>query len=352
MKLVDYINSDADWKDSIEILPQSELGVKFSTQPITTHNNLHGHFHSYINKVKSYKHDDPFVALVSDIEIHSHNQSGSISAIKNEIKFEDISTSYEFNPPINPTLIYDDLCVLLSLDSGFNYFHWLCQILPRVKLLQDFNLNWGDISNILIPKITGNFVKESLHKLRVPLYKCVQQEESQIYKFKNLIIPSRPNRHIYLTKWSLDFLKQTFLKKDYRQNLKLYIPRYPAVGRSILNERELWGILKNKGYKKIDTSCMSISRQAKLFNSASHIVAPHGASLANLSFCQPNTKVIEIFNEDYFTILYWNICNILNLKYGYLICKNHDSDEIQNKRKNIIVDIQDFKKIMCKIDNS
>lgn len=352
MKLLDYINTNTDWKDSITKLPQSELGIKFSTQPISIDNNSNTYFNNYINKVKSYKHDDPFVALVSDIEIHSHNQSGSISAIKDKIKFEDISTSYEFNLPVNSTPTYNDLCVLLSLDSGFNYFHWLCQILPRVKLLQDFNLNWGNISNILIPKITGNFVRESLHKLRIPLSKCLQQEESQIYKFKNLIIPSRPNRHIYLTKWSLDFLKQTFLKKNYRQHLKLYIPRYPAVGRSILNERELWGMLKNKGYKKIDTSCMSISRQAKLFNSASHIVAPHGASLANLSFCQPNTKVIEIFNEDYFTILYWNICNILNLKYGYLICKNHEPNEIQNKRKNIIVDMQDFKKIMCKIDNS
>ena len=350
MNLNEYISLNLNWSDTISLFPDPDLGVKFSLTPNHLGANLHPSFEGYINKVKFYKHKDPYVASIYNLTIQSHNLSGSVTAIKDSIKFNDISSSYEFNNQTFTTSEVKGLHVLLSLDSGSNYFHWLCQLLPRIKLLSDYDLNYSKINGILIPHISDNIISESFSKLKVPQKLCINQKQSHIYNFKQMIVPSRPNRHIYFTQWSLDFLKSTFLKKDYKQNLKLYIFRDPKYGRSIINNNEVWHFLKKMGYIKVDPDGISISKQAKLFNKASHVIGSHGASLANLSFCQPNTKVIEFFNQNYITPLYWNLCNILKLKYGYLISRNKDINQSTNKRKNLYIDIDSLKEIINKLD--
>jgi len=40
---------------------------------------------------------------------------------------------------------------------------------------------------------------------------------------------------------------------------------------------------------------MSVLEQIELFSNADVVIGTHGAGLANILFCKPNTKVIEIF---------------------------------------------------------
>lgn len=350
MNLNEYIDLNLNWSDTISLFPDPDLGVKFSLVPNHIDENLHPIFQSYINKVKFYKHKDDYVASVYNLIINSHNCSGSITATKDLIKFDDISSSYQFNSQPASTSEMKGLYVLLSLDSSSNYFHWLCQLLPRIKLLSDYSLDYSKINGILVPHVAQRTMLESFSTLKVPEKLCINQRSDHIYNFNQMIVPSRPNRHIYFTQWSLDFLKNSFLKKDYKQNLKLYIFRDPKYGRSIINNNEVWHFLKKNGYMKVNLDGISISKQAKLFNKASHVISPHGASLANLCFCQPNTKVIEFFNQKYITPLYWNLCNILKLKYGYLICKNKHLSQNTNKRKKLYINIEDLKQVINKLD--
>ena len=52
--------------------------------------------------------------------------------------------------------------------------------------------------------------------------------------------------------------------------------------------------LKAKDFNIITFSDYSISDQIKLFYNANNIVGLHGAGFANIVFCNPNTKIIEL----------------------------------------------------------
>ena len=44
---------------------------------------------------------------------------------------------------------------------------------------------------------------------------------------------------------------------------------------------------------------MTVAQQAELLASAKVVVAPHGAGLSNVVFCETNTPLIEIMHPDY-----------------------------------------------------
>ena len=144
------------------------------------------------------------------------NDVGSITVLDESGNvFEDISSQYKFknDDEVNPINLSGDN-VLLTLDSGSNYFHWLCQLLPRIKkLLQDNGIDWSKINKILIPEIRGDFVKDSLKALNVPFDKIIEQKKNDLYSFESLIIPCKPNNHIYISRWSIEFKIYIFKEK-------------------------------------------------------------------------------------------------------------------------------------------
>jgi hypothetical protein len=69
---------------------------------------------------------------------------------------------------------------------------------------------------------------------------------------------------------------------------------------------------------------MSIANRIKLFQEAEIVVGAHGAELANLLFCAPGTRVIELMPDVHFRPAFWAIANKLGLVHGMLGCATHD----------------------------
>jgi capsular polysaccharide biosynthesis protein len=64
---------------------------------------------------------------------------------------------------------------------------------------------------------------------------------------------------------------------------------------------------------------MPFPEQVRLFQSAKYIVAPHGAGLANLVFCQPGASVVEILPSEQTNLCYWLLSQQVSLKYYYVL---------------------------------
>ena len=80
----------------------------------------------------------------------------------------------------------------------------------------------------------------------------------------------------------------------------------------------------------------TLSEQIKLFMQAKIIISSHGSGLCHLIWCQPGTKVIEIFaTNDSRKIIFESYAKFLNLSYVRFEC----SDEI--KTTDIDIDIPD-----------
>ena len=83
-----------------------------------------------------------------------------------------------------------------------------------------------------------------------------------------------------------------------------------------MNEEEIIQYLVNFGFKACTLSNMSVKDQVELFSKAECIVTPHGAAFSDIiSFCNPNTKIVDIFPPDYTNVCFWVLANILKLDY-------------------------------------
>ena len=104
--------------------------------------------------------------------------------------------------------------------------------------------------------------------------------------------------------WILDFLREKFLGKKNENKFprKFYIDRSDSKSnhrhlRKILNEEEVKNFLKKRGFSILTLSDLSFIDQTKLFYNASEIVGLHGAGFANLIFCKPGTKILELKSD-------------------------------------------------------
>lgn len=199
---------------------------------------------------------------------------------------------------------FDGRLVVLSSHDQHQWYHWLLQVLPRLKLLVESGIEYDKICiyNLELP-----WQKQSLaivmDSLNIPSERLFIVDPDEAIEAKTLIVPSVPysrklKQRKILPQWLSQFLQTTFLKNDGSMRPKrIYISRSAAKVRKIVNEDELSAFLITKGFVVLHLENVSVHDQANYFHNAEVIISPHGSGLSNLVFCRPGTVVIEI---DYF----------------------------------------------------
>jgi capsular polysaccharide biosynthesis protein len=159
--------------------------------------------------------------------------------------------------------------------------------------------------------------------------------------------------HGIFPRWAIDYLRYEFLEKREVQPRtgfeRLYISRASASKRKLINEVEVMHYLHRFGFRSVTLETMPVTEHARLFASAKAVVAPHGAGLTNLMFCQPGTKVIEIFSPNHMHTCYPIISNHVKLDHYYLVGQGTRPPEYINPRNHaddITVNLKDLQHIM------
>lgn len=212
------------------------------------------------------------------------------------------------------------------------YGHWLVDVLSRLALLEMFNI---DYDWLYVP-MHLSFMKESLVAWGVDIRKIIEPIEGNEYiQADELIVPSLPFRRdfckddlvldlfcmtCFCSKWYVDFLRNKILSlvknelfiSDFSK--KIFISRKDASRRKIINEDEIYALFEERGFKRFNMSDYSFLEQVALFQQAEAIVAAHGSALANLIFCQPGAKIVEIFQNRPDSSFYY-LAQLVDLNY-------------------------------------
>ncbi len=227
--------------------------------------------------------------------------------------------SLEELPPLEEI---DGTVAVLSGLSGHVYYHWMIDVLPRIGILGRSGIDLTQIDWFVVNSVRRPFQWQTLNALGIPAKKIIESDRHPHLQAKQLVVPSFPG-HLDWVPWgTTEFLRQAFapgetLKtSDYPE--RIYISRAKASYRQVLNQGEVTDLLSQFGFVSVVLEVMSVAEQIALFACARAIVAPHGAGLTNLVFCQSGTKVIEIFSPNYLRTDYWMISQQLKLKHYYL----------------------------------
>jgi len=244
---------------------------------------------------------------------------------------------------------------VLSLLTGGagnnNYWHWLFDVLPRLGIYNKI-FNFNEIDFFLFPDLKKKFQNQSIDCLNLPFHKRISSEKYRHIETDRLIVTEHP----YVVKndatgsiqnlptWILLWLRKNFLNKNKTKKTpkKIYIDRKDAVSghkhmRSVLNESEVKDFLLKKNFSIISLSDYHFKEQVKMFYNAKIIVGLHGAGFANLVFCKPKTKVIELKSLSAGKVIE-NLSKKMNLKYSSVASKSQNKS-FKYQQGNIIVSL-------------
>jgi capsular polysaccharide biosynthesis protein len=77
-------------------------------------------------------------------------------------------------------------------------------------------------------------------------------------------------------------------------NHRIYVSRFGARARRMLNEQALVDALKPLGFRIIAGEGLSFADQVRTFANANFIIGAHGAGLVNAAFARPNSTLFEL----------------------------------------------------------
>lgn len=242
---------------------------------------------------------------------------------------------------------------VFSLMSGggakYLLYHWMLETVPKMHLF----LQSGEIdkdSYFVIPNQRMQYQKEFLKHFGIDASRIIDEEEIHHVEADWLYVSSHIKYYDHHPKWSCDFLCNTVVPVPIKNpNRLIYISRGDASrNRRVENEPQLEAALSELGFESVQLSPLTIYEKAHVFNSASIIVAVHGGGLANLVYCQPGTKVLEIFPDQYVRHAYYDIADKRGLQYDYMLlpASGEAQDALQGQKLGVALDVE---KVMAKV---
>ena len=256
---------------------------------------------------------------------------------------------------------------VLSLITGgganHNYWHWLFDVLPRLNLCSKI-LKLNEVNYFLFPNLLKKFQTETLDFLNIPNHKRLSSEKFRHVKADRLIVTDHPvmvsgdatkdtkNIPGWISKW----LKDSFLNKKEnngeKNKKKIYIDRNDNLKsqqeeRSISNESEVKKYLLNNNFISVKLHDINFIDQVNLFNNAECVVGLHGGGFANIVFCKPGTKIVELRSIQAGPPIE-NLAKKNNLNYNSITVESKKTEKYNypNQQGAIEVPIKDLNKIL------
>lgn len=166
---------------------------------------------------------------------------------------------------------------------------------------------WGYSFRDVPNRISGeSFMATLPHCSVVP---CINPDDNQFWvAILNDDERSLEMDQISFQSWHADVLETDRFRPELLQSVRkafsdsvtdkpqrrIYISRARAARRKLLNEKDVWPLLEEMGFEKVFMEELNFSEQVKLMQQSDIVVAPHGAAITNVLFCQPGTHVVEI----------------------------------------------------------
>ena len=193
--------------------------------------------------------------------------------------------------------------------SGNNFFHFLFDILPKLKLLEKV-MPLNEIDYFYLPstarwqiKILSNFSIQEDRVINSQKYRHIAATEILTVDHPWYQKGNIQEQTKYLPEWIIFFLRDKFLKysKKFNSNEKIFIDRSDSNFNhcKLINNDEVINFLSTKGFTSYQTSKLDFFEQIYLFSNAKIIIGPHGAAFSNIVFSKPSLKLIELIPSDH-----------------------------------------------------
>lgn len=216
---------------------------------------------------------------------------------------------------LEPELTVSDP-VMYMLDKGAkNYYHWMCEVLPRMRV-RDAEPAFSPLSMLINDGGLLPFQHETLTTLRPALvtpfpWRCIRVERLYLSSFLSSgeVTPR-------LRPWFRELRSRLGGAPIAGMPRRLYLSRRDATRRKVTNDAEVAAALQRYGFVPVTLDGRSVAEQLDLFSGAEAIVLPHGAAGGNLPAAPEGTLMVECHARSLLNPTYWMLARALGHRYG------------------------------------
>ena len=288
-------------------------------------------------------------------------QLRQINLAKNNVEVEQNIVFRKGTPRLKKKINGKVLSLLTGGAGNHNFWHWMFDVLPRIALCEE-TIDLNEIDFFLLPDTEEKFQKETLDLLNISKEKRISSKLFRHIYCPEIFVTDHPYNITNdithdiqnIPRWIQKWLKKKYVNESSVNNSnlpkKIYIDRKDAKShdvRSIINEDEVKNFLIDKGFTSIIMKDFHFGDQVKIFNNAEFIIGLHGAAFANLCFCKPGTKVIELRSHTAGKSIE-NIALINDLIHKSISCVPREYEYNQSGHINVSIDL--LKKIIKDLD--
>jgi capsular polysaccharide biosynthesis protein len=168
-----------------------------------------------------------------------------------------------------------------------NYSHWFTAHLPKLLLLRERDA----LGDVLLPDVRPGFVDASLRLAGLDPARFQTFDRHAVLQVNALTLLRTDRFRPELLRMVRASMPRLTERKPHR---RVFISRAGAERRKLDNEEDVWAILKRAGFERVQMETLAFEEQVRLMQETSVLVAPHGAGLTNILFCEPGTHVVEL----------------------------------------------------------
>ena len=230
---------------------------------------------------------------------------------------------------------------LIQGASGNNYFHFLFDIVTKIKLFEE-QYSLKDIDYFYMPGVF-DWQKKIISSFDICDEKLINSQKFRHIEANKIFAVDHPwyNKGYVqeeinnISEWIVHFLRNKFLKnkKKFNTSDRIFIDRSDSNFNhcKLINNNEIIEFLGKKGFQSYQVSKLDFFEQIYLFNNAKIILGPHGAALSNIIFSEPGLKLIELIPKDHQSVKCKRISEIMNFNYQRVNLETKKNDDIKLK---------------------
>lgn len=211
--------------------------------------------------------------------------------------------------------VIDRATVFMAWGGLHNYGHFLIDCLPALMTAM------GAGATERFPAITPPLLPWHRELLSLMLGDRPQPRlvEAPLVRIEDAVFATAMDHFLHAPNSPLDVVRERILAAaaiDSAAGAKrIYVTRRGSRKRVLVNELDLETALAVRGFTIVRPEELSVRDQIALFHQADLIVAPAGAALANVLFCRPGAKVIELQPSNFIGVWVRNIALLVGVDW-------------------------------------
>lgn len=259
--------------------------------------------------------------------------------------------------------------LFLGGNGSTNYYHWMIEILPKLKYIGALEKHGYDSFPILVSEDVDH-IKTFMEALNYvakdkPIIRLKKRMHYSVGELafintpNNLPFNLRQNEKMVLTDFifrtsSINFLREKMLLGAHscssisKGNKRIFFARHKS--RRNYNQQEVFDIFSQKGFKPVFMEELNLKEQISLVANAEFIAGPTGAEWANLIFCHKDTKCLCWMASGYGNFsAFSNLAKISGADLRYISFKSKAKTTVALSNTNYFLDTDKIKEALEKL---